>query len=363
MSSTTSKPRTFGKTGLRISPLALGTGSFGDKWGEGWSIPREDSEKIFNAFLDSGQNHIDTADFYQGGDSETLVGEFLQKRGGRESVVLSSKFTMSMDPKNPNGGGNGRKHMLDAVEKSLQRLQTHYLDVLYAHHWDTITPPEELLRTFDDLVRCGKVRHVALSNFPGWYLGEAGALSAAQGWEKVCGIQMEYNLLERSIEDEFIPYAKHSGVGVLAWSPLANGLLSGKYTIDREKKEITGAGRITSSWVTDPGIDPFAEATQHTLDALEQIAGEVGYSQAQTALAWVLHQPAITGVIIGASKLTHVESSIEALDIKFTQDQLRRLNDVSQRKLKNPYSMHLGGVQENIHGENGIALYPHYSMH
>ena len=209
--------RMLGRSGLKISPLAFGVGTFGNKWGDGWSIEKKDAEAIFNAFLDGGMNHIDAADYYQSGESEEWTGEFIKNRGGRDRIVLATKYTMSMDSKSANGGGNGRKRALAAVENSLRRLQTDYIDLFYAHHWDTLTQPEEVMRVFNGLVESGKVRYVAVSNFPGWWLGEAGILSQWHGWEPLAAIQMEYNLLERSIEGEYIPYAEKTGLGIQTW--------------------------------------------------------------------------------------------------------------------------------------------------
>lgn len=208
--------RQLGRTGLRISPLAFGVGTFGAAWGEGWSIEKSDAEAIFNRFLDGEMNHIDAADFYHAGESESWTGEFMKNRGHRDRVVLATKATMNMDPENLSGGGNSRKAIVSALDASLRRLKTDYVDLFYAHHWDTVTPVEELVSTFDSVVRSGKARYVGLSNFPGWYLGEATVLSRWHGREGISAIQMEYNLLERTIEREYIPYAERAGFGVLA---------------------------------------------------------------------------------------------------------------------------------------------------
>ncbi|MEM9767891.1 MAG: aldo/keto reductase [Cyanobacteria bacterium P01_D01_bin.71] len=347
--------RTLGRTGLKVSPLAFGVGTFGSKWGEGWSIDKTDAEAIFNRFLDGGMNHIDAADTYQGGESEAWIGEFLRNRGNRDRVVVATKATMNTDPDDLNGGGNSRKNLVGSLEGSLRRLKTDYVDLFYAHHWDTVTPVEELMSTFDQLVRSGKTRYVGLSNFPGWYLGEAGVLGRWHGWEPIAAIQMEYNLLERTIEREFIPYALRTGLGVLAWSPLANGLLTGRYEIDAANREIKGQGRITKSFVTDPFVDAFSKQSQGTLETLKAISTELEATPAQVALAWMLRQPGLTGIVTGASKVSQVESNLAALDLELTDDQLDRLDNASTPSPSNPYSFHSGPVQDAIHGGGKIG--------
>ena len=346
--------RYLGRSGLRVSPLAFGTGTFGAAWGQGWSIDKAEAEAIFNAFLDGGMNHIDTADVYQAGESETWTGEFMKARGGRDRVLIATKYTMGMDPTNPNGGGNGRARMIPAVDQSLRRLQTDHIDLLYAHHWDTHTPVEEVLRGFDDLIRAGKVRYAGLSNFPGWYLGQADVLTRWHGWAPVAAIQMEYNLLERTVEDEYLPFAERTGTGLLAWSPLANGLLTGRYAIDPVARTLSGAGRVTGTFVTDPFIDPFAPETATTLDVLRVIAGELEVSPAQTALAWLLHRPGLTGVVTGASNVAQVMSNLAAAEIRLSADQLARLDKASARRPRNPYGFHRGDVQAAIRGEDAV---------
>ncbi|MCF2875811.1 MULTISPECIES: aldo/keto reductase [unclassified Tenacibaculum] len=340
----------LGKTGLKVSRIAFGAGTFGNVWGDGWSISKDEARCIFNTYLDSGMNFIDTANVYQAGESEKWVGELLKERGGREKVVISTKYTMSMDANNPLSGGNGKGQMIREVEESLKRLQTDYIDILYLHHWDTNTPVEEVMKALDTIVQSGKVRYVGFSNFPAWYLGKAEVLARWHGWEQPAAIQMEYNMLERTIEREFTTYAKESGIGIFAWSPLANGLLTGRYEFDLKKREIMGSGRVTKNFVTDPFIDPFSEQSQHTINTLKQVAEELNYTPAQIATAWILHQPNISGLVAGASKVNQIKQSIEALEINIPKEQLIRLNEVSKPALSNPYSFHSGAIQNAIHG-------------
>ena len=218
---------TLGRSGLSVSPLCLGTMTFGTEWG--WGAEEEPSRAMFNRYLERGGNFVDTADGYTNGKSETLVGKFLKESGARDKVVLATKFTFNGQPGNPNAGGNGRKNMYRAIEDSLRRLQTDYLDLYWMHAWDTITPVEEVVASLDTLVRAGKIRYFGFSDVPAWYLSRAYTLAEQQGREKIIALQLEYSLIERHIEREHIPAAQELGLGLCPWSPLGNGLLSGKY--------------------------------------------------------------------------------------------------------------------------------------
>ena len=218
---------TLGRSGLRVSRLALGTMTFGTDWG--WGSDKDTARQIFNRYVDGGGNFVDTADLYTNGVSETWLGEFIRERQLRDRIVLATKFGFNGQPENPNAGGNGRKHMLRAVEESLRRLGTDYVDLYLLHAWDGLTPVDEVMRTFDDLVRSGKVRHVGLSDTPAWYLARAQTLAEWRGFERVCALQLEYSLVERTIEREHVPAALELGMGICGWSPLAGGFLSGKY--------------------------------------------------------------------------------------------------------------------------------------
>lgn len=345
----------LGKTGLKVSRIAFGAGTFGNAWGDGWSISKKEAQNIFNTFLDSGMNFIDTANVYQNGESEKWVGELIKKRGGREKIVISTKYTMNMDSTNPLSGGNGKSQMIREVENSLKRLQTDYIDVLYLHHWDTTTPVEEVMKSLDSIVHSGKVRYIGFSNFPAWYLGKADVLSKWHGWESISAIQMEYNLLERTIEREFSPFAKESGIGIFAWSPLANGLLTGRYDFDLNKRKILGSGRITKTFVTDPFIDPFTKTAQETIQTLKKVSEELGYSPAQIAAAWILQQPNISGLVAGASKVSQIEQSIASLNIQIPSEMLKELNKISEPKPSNPYSFHSGPIQDAINGTTQVG--------
>src|SRR6266581_7636663 len=217
--------RLLGNSGLRVSEFALGTMTFGDDWG--WGSAREESQKVYDAFREAGGNFIDTANIYTNGTSESFLGEFMQ--GHRQSVVMATKYTNADPGKDPNAAGNQRKNMMQAVEASLKRVQTDYIDLYWVHMWDQITPVEEVMRGLDDLVRQGKVLYVGISDAPAWWIAQANTMAELRGWTQFIGLQIEYSLMERTVERELIPMAKALNLGVLAWSPLARGVLTGKY--------------------------------------------------------------------------------------------------------------------------------------
>ena len=217
--------RLLGNSGLRVSELCLGTMTFGEEWG--WGANKEESRKIYDAYREAGGNFLDTANVYTGGTSERMLGEFLQ--GHREQMVVATKYTNALTTGDANAGGNQRKNMVQAVEGSLQRLKTDYIDLYWLHIWDQLTPIEEVMRAFDDLVRQGKVLYVGVSDAPAW-VSRANTLAELRGWSPFIGLQIEYSLVERTVERELIPMAKALGLGVTAWSPLAGGALTGKYS-------------------------------------------------------------------------------------------------------------------------------------
>src|SRR6202011_3029380 len=215
----------LGKSGLRVSEFALGTMTFGDDWG--WGAPKDEAQKVYNAFRESGGNFIDTANIYTNGTSETFLGEFM--KGHRESVVLGTKYTNATPGTDPNAAGNHRKSMMQAVEASLKRLQTDYIDLYWLHIWDQMTPLEEVMRAFDDLVPQGKAPNGAVSDMAAWAVARANTLAELRGWTSFVGLQIEYSLIERTVERDLLPMAEALGLGVTAWSPLAGGVLTGKY--------------------------------------------------------------------------------------------------------------------------------------
>jgi len=217
--------RLLGRTGLRVSPIALGALTFGTG---GWHAGEDTARSVFLCYLEAGGNLVDTAINYAGGRSEQLLGAFIKETGTRDQVVIATKFSVATRPEDPNSGGNGRKNILASLDTSLRRLQTDFVDLYWLHMWDGLTPVEEVMSTLDALVRSGKVRAIGLSNTPAWYTAKAQLTATARGWEPVAALQLEYSLAERAIEREHVPAALDLGIGIIGWSPLANGLLTRK---------------------------------------------------------------------------------------------------------------------------------------
>lgn len=349
---------TLGRSGLRVSRLALGTMTFGTDWG--WGSDKDTARQIFNRYVDGGGNFVDTADLYTNGVSETWLGEFMRERQLRDRIVLATKFAFSGQPDNPNAGGNGRKHMRRAVEASLRRLDTDFIDLFMLHAWDGLTPVDEVMRTFDDLVRAGKVRHVGLSNVPAWYASRAQALAEFRGYEPVSALQLEYSLVERSIESEFIPLGLAHGMGTMAWSPLASGLLSGKYR--RSPSGPVGQGRLQA--VGGSGNPAFAKFTERNFAIaaeLESVAAEVGRSMAQVALNWVANRPGVASVIVGATRLVQLEDNLGALEFSLPDELTARLDRASGSPATFPYSFFTPGMQAMLAGSHAVRDKPeHY---
>jgi aryl-alcohol dehydrogenase-like predicted oxidoreductase len=342
-----------GRRGLRMSPLSLGAGTFGDAWDPAWQSPPDEVERIIDAYLDAGGNVIDTADRYQDGRSEELIGAYLRKSGRRNDVVLATKFSYVplptkdgvQAPGDVHQGGNGRLTMQRMLDDSLRRLGTDVIDLYHVHVWDTITPVEEVMATLDTFVRAGKIRYVGLSNVPAWYLGRAQTLAQWRGWEPIAALQVNYSLLARTIEYEFVDAAIELGVGLTAWSPLANGLLSGKYTIN-DQGEIEGDGRVTKTWVTDASIDATSPQTKRVLDTLMSVAAELDRSPAQVALNWVTHRPGVVSTIIGARTEAQLRDNLAALDFELPAELAARLEEAGRPPAQYPYTYFVDGFQD-----------------
>ncbi|EAU68502.1 oxidoreductase [Stigmatella aurantiaca DW4/3-1] len=303
------------------------------------------SRAIFDRYLAAGGNFFDTADFYTQGTSEAMLGKFVAEAGVRDRVVLTTKFSNNVEFGNPNAGGNGRKSMMRAVEASLRRLRTDYIDLYLLHTWDRITPAEEVMRTFDDLVRAGKIRYAGLSDVPGWYAGRAQTYAEAHALTPLINLQLQYSLIERNIEPEFVPLAQTLGLGITAWSPLGMGLLSGKYRPGEGGG--TGEGRLTQK-ASGPTVGLFTEHNWRVVAALEEVAQEVGRSMAQVALNWAATQPGLASVIIGASKVSQLDDNLASLDFELPTKLRQRLNEVSARTPPFPYPMFTDAYQSRI---------------
>lgn len=345
---------TLGRSGLRVSRLALGAMTFGTEWG--WGADEDTARQLFNTYIDAGGNFIDTADLYTNGTSESWIGKFVA-RGLRDRVVITTKFSYNAEPGNPNAGGNGRKNILRAVEGSLQRLGTDYIDLYILHTWDRITPAEEVMRTLDDLVRAGKVRHIGLSDTPAWYAARAQTLAEWRGYEPLSTMQLEYSLVERNIEREFIPLGLELGMGVMVWSPLASGLLSGKYK--PSEGAFIGEGRLdTLKDSQNPAFQKFTERNWKIIAELEKVARELDRSMAQVAVNWTANQPGIGSVIVGATKLSQLEDNLKALDFEIPTELGERLETLSHPEPQFPYSFFEPEIQGMLHGGKPVGLKP-----
>jgi aryl-alcohol dehydrogenase-like predicted oxidoreductase len=318
---------TIGNSGLRVSPFCLGAMTFGEDWGWGSSVA--ESEAIMSRFLERGGNFIDTANVYTKGHSEKIIGDFIGRdRQKRDRVVIATKFFGNLYPGDPNGGGAGRKAIVSSCEQSLRRLQTDYIDLYWMHCWDRFTPIEETMRALDDLVTVGKVRYIGLSDTPAWKVAQAQTIAGFRGWAPLVALQIEYSLLERTVEGELMPMALEMGLGVTPWSPLKSGVLSGKYTRENAATVKADRGeRVTAA---------LGEKVYAIIDELAGIAKEAGAAPASVALAWVQGRPGVASTIIGARRLDQLEQNLAALDIRLSADQMARLDKLSKPTLSFP---------------------------
>jgi len=321
----------LGRSGLRVSRLALGTMNFGTGgFHAAYGKTEEEARPIFRRYLEAGGNFIDTADFYTAGESETILGNLIAEAKVRDRVVLTTKFTNSVTPGDPNAGGNGRKHMIRAVEDSLRRLRTDHIDLFLLHTWDRITPVEEVLRTFDDLTRAGKIRYAGLSDVPSWYAARAQTLTETHSLVPMVSLQLPYSLIDRAIEQEHVTMGQSLGLGITAWSPLGGGFLTGKYR--HADHGLTGEGRLS-------GADSWTERQWQLLEAVESVAGKLGVTMAQVAVNWVATQPGIASAIVGASSVEQLDTSMAALDFELPAELRAELDEASSVPPQSVYRM------------------------
>ncbi len=339
---------TLGRSGLRVSPLCLGTMTFGTEWGFG--VDEKVSEEIFDRYIEAGSNFLDTADAYTNGKSEEMLGKFVNERGLRDRVVIATKFTFNTDPGNPNAGGNGRKNIYRALESSLRRLKTDYIDLYWLHAWDTITPVEEVVFTLNDFAREGKIRHYGFSDTPAWYVARAQTLAEKEGKERPIALQLEYSLVERSIEREHVPAAQELGLAICPWSPLAGGFLSGKYK--REGRGGRGQGRLEKR--ENSPFERFTDRNWRILGVLLDFAKRLNKPPAQVALSWVATQPGITSTIIGATKPAQLADNLAAMEFAIPPDLRKRLDEVSALEPVHPYIFFGQAMQARISG--GVSI-------
>jgi aryl-alcohol dehydrogenase-like predicted oxidoreductase len=335
----------FGRrTGLRVSELALGAGNFGTRWGHGAEL--NEAKKVFDAYVEAGGNFIDTADSYQFGESEEMVGDFIA--ADRDHFVVTTKYTLGTDDSyGISRTGNSRKNMVRSVEGSLKRLKTDHIDLYWAHFADGVTPMEEIVRGFDDLVRAGKILYAGLSNFPAWRISRGDLLAELRGWAPIAGIQIEYSLAERTADRELLPMAEALGLGVALWSPLGGGFLTGKYRSSNE-------GRIN----TRLSVLVHTEKTEREtaiLDAVLAVAREVGASPTEIAIAWLLHKAAKSTTslipILGSRTREQLVATLGALDVTLSSEQIARLDAMSAITLGTPHQQINGSAARTAGGK------------
>jgi len=332
------KYKLLGNTGLRVSELCLGTMTFGTDWG--WGADKEVCEKLVTTFLDAGGNFIDTANYYTNGSSETILGEILQDK--RKDIVLATKYSLMTDKEAINSGGNQRKNLIQSIDDSLRRLKTDYIDVFWVHIYDAYTPIEETMRTLNDLVSKGKVLHIGISDTPAWIIAKMNTMAQERYWERFNAIQVQYNLVERTSERELIPMCLQENLSVLAWSPLAGGLLSGKYN-SSNKESLRGSRLEKSKRLNNKNLG--------IADEVIQVAKELDVSPSTVALAWVKRNPKVIP-IIGSRKLAQLQDNLNCLKIQFSSEQLNRLDEVSKISLGFPHDfMASEEVQDIVYGK------------
>ncbi|MCG9126675.1 aldo/keto reductase [Candidatus Poribacteria bacterium] len=329
--------RRLGRSGLKVSEICLGTMTFGHGTDE------KESEKMVHLAIDTGVNFFDTANSYGEGESEVLLGKALKDR--RRDAIIATKFFNPMG-KGPNDSGMSRVHIMQAIDDSLKRLQMDYVDIYYIHHVDTQTPLDEMLRALDDLVRQGKVRYTACSNYQAWRLSEALWLSETKNLEQFVCYQPIYNLVVRDIEQELVPLCKNKGLGIVAWSPLAGGFLSGKYKPGQRMQQ---GSRSEEGWAFPERY--FAANADEILQELFNISEKSGYSPAQVALRWVLEQDAMTSVIVGARRIEHLQDNLGVNKCNLDSEVLLRLNDISHLPDRYPEAMEM-----NMHERRDNAV-------
>lgn len=328
--------RLLGRSGLRVSEISLGTMTFGEEWG--WGSSKEQAREVYEAYRAEGGNFIDTANVYTNGSSEKLVGEFVKDHRGE--MVVATKYTnASLDPnavpRDPNAGGNGRKNMVQAVEASLKRLGTDYIDLYWMHIWDGgLTPVEEVVRGFDDLVRAGKILYAGVSDAPAWWVAQANTIAEFRGWTRFVGLQIEYSLVERTVERELLPMARALGLTVTAWGPLAGGVLSGKYKKGSEAAD----ARFKADWMKD--FLPEQQRTDRIVTALEEVSKEVERSLAQVALAWLRYRAQPIIPIIGARRIDQLKDNLASLTLSLSPEQVKRLDEASAILLGFPHDFY-----------------------
>ena len=331
----------LGKSGLRVSELALGTMTFGEEWG--WGVNKEESKKVFDMYAEADGNFIDTANRYTDGTSEEYVGEFI--KSDRDHFVVGTKYTLFTRKNDPNFSGNHRKNMMQALEASLKRLNTDFIDLYWLHAWDFTTPEGEVLRALDDMIRAGKIHYIGVSDTPAWIVSRMNAIAELRGWTQFVGLQIKYSLLERTVERELLPMARKLDMAVTPWAVLGGGILSGKYNINKDEE---GRAKIYKS-INDDNL--------RIAEEVMKVAEEIGKTPSQVALNWVRQQPGVIIPIIGAKTSKQLEDNLECLNFTLSEKHLAQLSEASKIDLGFPHeflssdtikNLIYGGTKEKI---------------
>jgi aryl-alcohol dehydrogenase-like predicted oxidoreductase len=330
----------LGKSGLRVSELCLGTMTFGDDWG--WGSAKDESRKIYDAFVEAGGNFIDTADLYTNGTSELFLGDFIAS--DRERIVLATKYTNNAPGTDSNAAGNQRKNMMQSVEASLKRLKTDYIDLYWLHVWDFMTPVEEVMRAFDDLIRQGKVLYIGISDTPAWIDSRANTIAELRGWTQFVGLQIEYSLIERTCERELLPMARELDLAVTAWSPLAGGMLTGKYS---EGSKASKQEKRLEHPMMAPLVD-MNERKQAISAVVVEVAETIGKTPSQVALNWLRQQPGVVIPIIGARRLSQLKDDMACVEFTLEEEHLQKLHEVSRIELGFPHDFFANELVQNF---------------
>lgn len=325
------KYKLLGRSGLKVSELCLGTMGFGTE--AGWGADKNASFEIMEAFGNAGGNFLDTANVYKLGTSEKIIGEFVSKQD-RDYWVVATKYSLKDNQTNPNASGNNRKNMMRSVEESLKRLNTEFIDVLYLHIWDDLTPIDEILRGLDDLVRQGKVNYAAISDTPAWIVSKGNTMAELMGWSQFVALQIEYSLLQRSPERDLIPMAKHYGMTVTPWAPLAGGALTGKYLRGDKGRIKEGSNRLN-------------ENSQRITKEVIAVAEKLGVEPSHVALKWTMQQSYSSIPVVGATKINQLTENLKVTDLIIPDEEMNRLDEASTIDL---------GFPGNFYKEEGVRL-------